>query len=253
MNEDTGKALDFQQLISLRQKSVHLSQFFHEHLRKHLLTMRPLLAPGRVLGSFVGSKQNPPGAADIFARLKDEFKEVSHKPFGLRPQLDDDSLTAMESHLELYPWEYSHQLESGRSVTVTSPVRWVLAYKSHSSLAHMRGMLQGRDQRNSEAIRRFVLEALVLNIVLEKHPGIIDLLSDLRYRVTIERSPDLGALPLVCISASLPAFLPSDDLILQATQFSGVSAFIEVIDPKKLEGLRDPFCEKIAEALAGDG
>jgi hypothetical protein len=54
----------------------------------------------------------------------------------------------------------------------------------------------------------------------------------------------------VTIASCLPTFRPADDLIIAATEFSGVSAFIELIDAEACRGIQDPL-KKQVEALLG--
>ena len=77
--------------------------------------------------------------------------------------------------------------------------------------------------------------------------GLGALLGDLRYRLQADASPDLPKLSLTTITASLPSFRPSDDLIASAVTFSGVPAFIELIDIDALSTLQDPLKARIME------
>ena len=94
-----------------------------------------------------------------------------------------------------------------------------------------------------------MVNALVLQAVLDKSPAVTQLLSDLRFEVGFEKAPGLGELPLVTLSSHLPSFLPPDDLILSATGISGVNAFIELVDRDAVQNLRDPLRDEISEAL----
>ena len=89
-----------------------------------------------------------------------------------------------------------------------------------------------------------------LQQLFETFPEIPELLRELRYDVAIEKRPELGELPLVTLRSALPAFRPSDELIAKATQFSGVPAFIELIDVEALARLHDPLRARIEAALA---
>jgi hypothetical protein len=59
----------------------------------------------------------------------------------------------------------------------------------------------------------------------------------------------LPKLPLVTITSCLPSFRPADDLILAATAFSGVPAFIELVDVDAVKSPKDTLKEKIEELL----
>jgi hypothetical protein len=47
----------------------------------------------------------------------------------------------------------------------------------------------------------------------------------------------------------VPSFRPSDEVILAATRFSGVPAFIELIDVEAARMLPDPLKARIEEIL----
>jgi hypothetical protein len=70
--EDPGspeKALTFEQLAALREQTEVISQFLHHQLTVHLEALRPLLAPRRLLGKYVGAKETVVGAEKAVAQL----------------------------------------------------------------------------------------------------------------------------------------------------------------------------------------
>ena len=93
------------------------------------------------------------------------------------------------------------------------------------------------------ATKRFV------HAMLARFPGIAQLLTDLRYDIQTEKSRALGALPLVTVRSCLPSFRPADNLMLTAVRFSGVPAFIELIDLEALSALPDPLKLRIEQIL----
>ncbi len=247
---DTAKALTFEQLVDLREKTEAISQFLYKRLKGHLETLRLLLAPRRLLGKYVGVKEDVVGADKAFAQLQEIYRGVCGKPFALSTELDEGPLKLLENRFELYPWEYIHQAKSERetkAVTITSPVRWVLTYSAGYTLSQVLQAVVGKEQRQTDALRQFVVNVLVMHLVLAKYPGIAQLLTDLRYQVGVDKSSRLGELPLVTLSACLPSFRPSDQLILTATRFSGVPAFIELIDVDMLDTLHDPLKQHLEE------
>jgi hypothetical protein len=246
MNEQAGlaKSLTFEQLADLREKTEAVSQLLQRQLKSYLETLRPLFAPRRLLGKYTGVKEDVVGSDRAFAQLQEQYKGVCAKPFALPPELDADPLSNIDSRLDLSPWEYTHQAKGERenkSLTITSPVRWVLTYSSEYTLSQLGQTLAGREQRRSEAVRQFVVNALAMQAMLARFPGVTQLLTDLRYEVRTEKSPALGDLPLVTVGSCLPSFRPADDLILTAIRFSGVPAFIELIDVEALNTLQDPL------------
>jgi hypothetical protein len=85
--------------------------------------------------------------------------------------------------------------------------------------------------------------------MLEKVPPLQQILADLRFEVSTTTREGLGKLPLVTISSHLPSVRPPDELLLQITKFSGVAAFIEVIERDPLANLRDPLREELERIL----
>lgn len=254
MEEQAGteRALSFEQLADLREKTEAISQFLQKQLRAHLETLRPLLAPRRLLGKYVGVKEDVVGADRAFAQLQEHYKGVCGKPFTLPPELDEGALSGIDSRIDLYPWEYTHQTKSERetrTVTITSPVQWILTYSSEYTLSQLVQATAGKEQRRSESIRQFVVNALVMQGMLAKFPGITQLLADLRYDIRLQKSPGLGELPLVTVRSCLTSFRPADSLVLAATRLSGIPAFIELVDLDAVKTLPDPLKLRIEEML----
>ncbi len=86
-------------------------------------------------------------------------------------------------------------------------------------------------------------------MLLTKTPGLVQLFADLRYDLKTVVAPELPKLPLVCVTSGLPSFRPANDVILAATAFSGIPAFIELIDLAAVRDLQDPLKVKIEEML----
>jgi hypothetical protein len=246
--------LKLDELADLRDKTEVVSQFLQSQLKGYLDTLRPLLAPRRILGNYVRSsvKEDIPDTDIALNRLREKYKEVCGRPFALNAELDDSAIAELDSRLELYSWEYSHEARNDRetkTITVASPVKWALNYASGYTVAQLREVLAGKRERRQEDVRQFVVNAIVVQLVLAKFSGITQLLRDLRYEVELEKCQGLGDLPLVTIRSSLPSFRPSDGIIIAATRLSGVPAFVELIDFDTLANLEDPFKTKIEKKL----
>jgi hypothetical protein len=247
-----GKSLTFEQLADLREKTETIAQLLQKQLKAYLDTLRPLLAPRRLLGKYTGVKEDVSGSDRAFAQLQEQYKAVCANPFALPPELDAEPLSNIDTRLDLYPWEYTHQAQGEREsklLTITSPVRWVLTYSSEYTVSQVTQTLATREQRRSDAMRQFVVNALVVHAMLARFPGIAQLLTDLRYDIQTEKSRALGDLPLVTVRSCLPSFRPADNLMLTAVRFSGVPAFIELINLEALSALPDPLKLRIEQIL----
>ncbi len=250
--EKPTKPLTFQGLAELRRKTETISKFLQDQLSTHLETLRPILSLERLFGKHVGSKVDTALADRAFAQLQQSYKPFSARPFELPSEIDQYWLTLVGNRVMLYPWEYTYEAKTERetrSITMTSPVRWVMSYTSAYTLSQVRQALAGKGERRPEHIRQFVINALVTQLMITHTPGLAPLFTDLRYQLQTDSVPDLPKLLLTTITSGLPSFRPADDLILSATNFSGIPAFIELIDIDALPGLQDPLRARIEELL----
>jgi len=247
---NAASSLTFDQLAELREKTERLSHFLSSRLKNHLAALYPILAPKRVFGKYLGFKEVISRADEAYAQLLEKYREVSGAPFDLRSDLDDEALSAMEHGIEVYPWEYTLQAKD-KAVTIASPVRWVVTYHSDYTLAEMRRLAAAKGDARKPAIRHFVVNAIATQIVFAHNPGANQLLDDLRYDVRVEVGPGLGKLPLLTISWRILSFRPPDELILSAIRYSGVPAFIELVDPEAVRRLEDPLRQQVERILTG--
>jgi hypothetical protein len=240
------------QLLGLREQTERLSEFLRDQLAGYLATLRALLAPRRVLGKYAGGTGSIAREDEAFELLRKKYNEVCGSPFRLPSSLEREHLANVDADLDLYPWEYTHEAsgdEGAHPITITSPVRWVLAYHSDYTLQQVRGVLAGKAERRPNALRDFVVHALVIDLVLSRNPGVSKILTDLRYDLDSEHSSEFGKLPLTTLTAPLTSFLPPDKLVLSSTRFSGVPAFIELIDTDSIDQLADPLQSKLREII----
>lgn len=242
------KPITIEQLAEVRDKTERVSDFLTQRLKGHLATLYPILTPKRVFGKYLGVKDSVPRAEEAYSHLQSRFRECSGAPFDLRADMNEDALSNMEHGIEVYPWEYTYET-GGKAIVITSPVRWVVTYKSDYSLAAMRAVTGGRSERRTASIRQFLINAIGFEIVLARVTGVVQLLQDLRYDLATETGPGLGKLPLATVSAGIPSFRPPDDLILAATRLSGVAAFIELVDLDAVSRIEDPLRKQIENIL----
>ncbi len=238
-------SISIEELTDLRAKTEVVSQFLRRRLESHLATMRVAFAPRWVLGKHVrsGVREDQVGSDAVFEQLKSRHAQFRGRPFLLARELEDAPVS-IEGVLELHAWEYTLEL-GDKPIKMTSPVRWVANYRCGYTLGQIRESLAAKQALRPEDAKGFVLGALVLAMLLERTPGLAQLLTDLRYQVEVAPSAELGGLPLVTIHAGIPSFKPDDALILSATRFSGVPEFIELIDLAALDALADPFAAAI--------
>jgi hypothetical protein len=240
------------QLPDLRRKTDGLAKLLREQLTQYLETLRPLLAPERVFGKYAGGKVDSADSERALGEIQARYKEIAGRPFDLPVPFDPQWLSLVGNRLELYACEYVHSAGSGgeaTAITMTSPVRWTVNYVSGATLTQAMQAMAGKDPRRQEGIRQFVVNALVSQAVMTRNPGVVRLLADLRYEARMEPCAGLNQLPLLTVSACVPSFRPPDELILAATGFSGVPAFIELIAVEGIHNLPDPMKERLAQVM----
>jgi hypothetical protein len=254
MTEPNSQArpLTFAELGDLRRKTEIISKFLQEQLQGHLDTLRPVLAPERVFGRYVGGRSDSALSERAFTQLQQNYRAFTSRPFDLPTQFDEHWLSLVGNRVTLYPWEYAYEARDDRgprTITMSAPVRWVVNYTSGYTLSQFRQALAGSGERRAEHLRQFVVNALVIQLVTTHTPGLASLLADLRYQLHTESSADLPRVPLTVVTATVPSFRPSDDLILAATNFSGVPAFIELVDIDAFYRIEDPLKARIEAML----
>ena len=249
-----GSSLSIEQLAQLREKTTAVSDLLRERLSGHLSTLQVALSPRWLLGKHtrVGARDDIPGADRNVEALREAYGQHYGKPFLLPKELPEGPIS-IDGRLELHPWEYTQVVgegEDAKHITLTSPVRWVVNYRAGYTLAQLRRAILTKESLRHEDAQQFVVNAIALRMLLEKNEGLVRLLRDLRYEVAFEPCDGLGELPMVTIAAPLQSFKPEDSLIASATSFSGVLAFIELLDVQAARKLEDPLREQIASVLA---
>ena len=241
------------QLLSLHSLTKEISQACLRHLKAQIEAMAPLFRPRRYLGDHIEAtgKEAVPAADRNLADLQELYARVAVKPFDLRPEFRAP-LESVTTQLQFDEWEYTHATETGRgwqSIRVTAPLTWVVSYATSYSLTTLRSVVAGSGQRDVDAVRAFVLRACLISELFSKIPALGDLLEGLRFKVEVRKSPQLGDLPLVTISAPFRTFRPSDKLVAMASGLGGVASFAEVLDVESVHNLSDPLRDEAIELL----
>ena len=256
-NPAAAESLNVEQLLHLHTLTKDVAKVCQKQLRAYLDTLALLFRPRRILGEAIeGSEREAVGSSDRnVAELREIYRKVAQRPFDLRPELTLP-LESVSTQMQLYEWEYLHQIKTDRgwrSIKVTSPLTWVVAYSSTYSLSILRQVLAGREKRDAEAVRAFVLRSCLMHLHFTKFPAIAELLAGLRYRVEVRQSPETGDLPLVTISAPFSTLRPPDSLVTVASGLAGADTFSEVLDLATVQHLKDPLREQIVAVLRSRG
>jgi len=240
-------------LLSLHSVTKDVAQVCLRHLKAQVEAMAPLFRPRRVLGDYIDStgKEPVPSADRNLADLQELYARVAIKPFDLRPELRAP-LESVATQFQFNEWEYTHAAQTDgnwHSIRVTTPLTWVISYASSYSLTTLRSVVAGNGQRDAEAVRAFVLRACLMHELFSKVPSITNLLEGLRYKVEVRRSPQLGDLPMVTISAPFRTFRPNDQLVAMAAGLAGGASFAEILDVESVRNLADPLRDETIELL----
>src|SRR5215813_4778622 len=148
------EGLKIEQLPHLHALTKQVSKFCQKQLRGYLDTLALLFRPRRILGEAIegGEKESVGGSDRTLAELRELYRKVALRPFDLRPELIVP-LESVSTEVRLYEWEYLHSIKTDRgwrSIKVTSPLTWVVAYSSTYSLSMLRQVLAGQEKRDGE-------------------------------------------------------------------------------------------------------
>jgi hypothetical protein len=238
------KEIDLQQMGPLRDASQNISKILNHRLSGYLKTLTPLFAPRKVLGEYMESAFNQcvPGADKNFSEIEEQYKSIARETFNISSKLGTP-LPNIKNELEIRPWEYLHPLENdaNQMVRISSPVRWVLSYAGGYTLSDLLIQRSRNEITEVADTKKLLLNSLTIWKLMNLAPDIAQLLSDLRFKVSIEKTPLSGALPIVVLTSDVPAFRPQDDLIRTVIKLSGKQVFEELIDVDAMDDIVDPF------------
>ncbi len=246
------RTFDIPKLLTLRKLTRAVADTLTAELKMHLATLAPLIQPRHVFGEFIrgGSKQGTTDTDKPFRQLQELYKSLARtKPFSLREDFNSP-LDILNSAVEFTPAEYEYQAVNGdekKSITVTSPLTWIVNIPSFGPQRLRELLAAPLARRNATELQQNLLHGLVLHLTFANRPGIIQLLDCLRFQVSSGRCAEFGELPLVQITFPITTIRPSDELIIQSTELSGMSAFEEVLDTDSLTNMGDPVKERLLD------
>jgi len=250
---EAGRVLTHEQLPRLHNVTNDVAKICRAQLRTYLDALAPLFRPRRVLGNHMdgAGKETVTGADQNISELRETYFKACGRPFDLRKELPTP-LESVPTQIQFYEWEYLYDIRSERerkTITVVSPLTWVLAYSSTYTLSMMRQVVAGKQEQDAEGVRSFVLRACLMQLLFAKVTELRPLFEGLRYRLEIRKSPQLGELPLVTLSAPVTTIRPADDLLMTATGLSGRTGFEEVIDEDQAAHIPDPLQAQLLKVL----
>jgi hypothetical protein len=237
-----------QSLLALRKLTRALTEALRVEMTTYLATLTPLLRPQVVLGDYVqgGQKELTRKAEKAYKQLQALHDSIiPAKPFSLTRELSTPINIAGES-LEITPFDYTHLATAdgaSRNILVRAPLTWTLTYSGYGP-SRLHELLSTK-MRSAEDVSKFVLAYLILHVVLTNQSGVTQLLEALHFPVTTVKVPEFGDLPVTRIGPMVSTTRPSDDVIIESAELTGMDAFEEVIRPEDLTRLKEPFKERL--------
>lgn len=208
------------------------------------------LEEARKYAKGVPLKEAVKGADAAFRELERLYESVARRrPYdlgiGLKPPLPINT-----SALEIFPVDYPYVARAGRDskrVMVTAPLTWLVTYAGFSP-ARLRALIADPN-RSRDDLQRVLTHHLLLHVILERKPGLRALLDALHFPVKTEVLPEFGELPLTLISSAVKTERPSDEVILESIEISGVAQFEEVVRVTGVAAMPDAFRERLLEVV----
>ncbi len=237
-----------QSLLVLRKLTRAITEAVRVEMTGHLATLTPLLKASTIFGDYmVGGKKEPTRNAEkAFKQLQGLYDTIAvAKPFNLPRELSPPMSLPSET-LEITPYDYAHVADNGihpRTISVRAPLTWTLTYSGYNP-AKLEELLNTK-LRSTDELLKFVLSYLVLHVVINSQPGIVHMLEALRFPVSTIRVPEFGNLPITRIGPPITTARPSDAVMLESAELSGMDAFEELVKVDDLARLNDPLRERL--------
>ena len=239
-----------QSLLVLRKLTRAITDAVRVQMTEYLRVLTPLLRPKAVLGEYVqGGPKEPSRKADkAFGDLQALYDTVATvKPYNLPRELTPP-LSFPIVGLEITPLDYYHVAQSGadsRRIKVRCPLTWVLTYTDFPP-TRLQELLDTK-ARSVEELQRFVLNYLVLHIATKSEPGLMQVFEALHFPLTTTKSREFGELPITRIGIGITTTRPSDALMIQSAELTGMDAFEEVVKVEDIARLGDPLKGRLLE------
>jgi len=246
-----------QRMLDLRKLTRAIAELLRGQMRDYLVTLAPLYHPRTVLGEYVqgSTKEALKGANTVFKELQALYDSIApSRPFNLSKDVKAP-LDIYGGALELTAVEYTHQAtvdQTSKTVTITLPFRWIVSYPGCPP-TRLRELAADRN-RSAEELQHAILHYLALHLVMSKQTSLTKILEEFHFPVSPnERLPGFGNLPMTIISSSVSTMRPPDNVIIESTEISGVSAFEEVVNIADIVELRDPLSDRLLELIKTHG
>lgn len=238
-----------QSLLVLRKLTRAITEVVRGQMADHLATLTALFRPTAVLGEYVqgGQKEASRKADKAFREFESLYQTVgTAKPFNLPREMPSPPFSILSTGLEITPYDYPHLVTSGsapRTIMVRAPLTWTLTYTGFGPGRLLE--LLNTKMRSNEEVMKMLLSYLALHVVLTNQPGLLNIFEALHLPITTVKVPEFGDLPVTRIAASAVTTRPSDSVIVESAELTGMDAFEEVVDLDEISRMRDPMRETL--------
>ena len=239
-----------QSLLVLRKLTRAITDAVRVQMTDYLKALTPLLRPKSVLGDYIqGGPKEPSRKSDkAFGELQALYDAVAGaKPYNLPRELTPP-LSFTTVGLEITPLDYYHVAQSGtetRRIKVRCPLTWVLTYTDFPP-TRLQELLDTK-ARSIEELQRFVLSYLVMHLATTSDPGLMQVFEALHFPVTTSKVPPFGELPITRIGIGISTTRPSDAIMIESAELTGMDAFEEIVKVEDIAGLGDPLKGRLVE------
>jgi hypothetical protein len=237
-----------QSLLALRKLTRAIAETVRAQVTDSLGVLMPLLKPSYVLGEFaLGGLREPNRRSEkAFKEIQSLYDRIATAaPYNL-PKDIKPPFNLGPGTLEITPVEYAHKAASGsdtRTITVRSPLTWTLSYTDYPP-SRIAEQLSSK-LRSTDELQKLVLSVLAMHVVTTQQPGLMQMLESLHLPITSVKVPGLADLPVTRIGLGIPTTRPSDAVIIESAELTGMDAFEEVVGMDDLTNLRDPLKDRL--------
>jgi hypothetical protein len=241
---------NIQSLLSLRKLTRAITDVVRVQMTDYLKTLTPLFRPQVVLGEYIqgGQKEATRKADKAFKDLQGLYETVAPaKPFYLQRELNPP-LDFPRVGLEITPLDYVHVAQDasgGRKIKVRCPLTWVLTYTDFPP-TRLQELLDNKG-RDAAELQRFVLSYIVLHLVATQDLALMKVFDALHFPITTTKSPQFGELPITRIGIPVATTRPSDAVVIESAELTGMDAFEEVVNVEDVKRIGDPFRERLLD------
>lgn len=237
-------------LLALRKLTRAIAEAVRSQMTEYLGTVAPLLRPTALLGDYIqgGVRESAVKADRALKEVQGLYQAIAPaKPFSLPRELAAP-INFPGVSLEITPVEYVHAAQDGantRNITVRCPLSWVLTYSGYAP-SRMDQLLGSNTRlRATDELQKFVLSQLILHVALNSQAGLLRMFEGLHFPITTAKVPEFGDLPMTRIGVAISTSRPTDAVIIESAELTGVDAFEEIVTPDDISRLSDPLRERL--------